>query len=164
MSRNENGMGAFNDLVTKLALQPHPEGGFYREVFRSTERVTTSRGMQRSAMTSIYYLLPGTTFSTWHRLTADESWHFYQGSSLTLVIIKPEGSLLQRSIGPDGPWQITVPAASHFAAYVDDTHGYALVGCTVAPGFEFADFHLAGRAVLTAAYPQHAELIARYSR
>ena len=157
-------MCVVSDLVTELSLQPHPEGGFYREVFRSCDRVTTTRGTQRSAMTSIYYLLPGTTFSTWHRLTADETWHFYQGSSLTLVIIKPEGTLLQRSIGPDGPWQIIVPAASHFAAYVDDAQGYALVGCTVAPGFEFADFHLAGRAVLTAAYPQHAEVIARYSR
>jgi predicted cupin superfamily sugar epimerase len=85
-------------------------------------------------------------------------------SPLELTIIQPHVVLEQRSLGPDGPWQTTAAAGAYFAAHVIDRDGFALVGCSVAPGFEFADFHLATRAVLTAAYPQHAELIARYSR
>jgi hypothetical protein len=151
-------------FIEDLGLQPHPEGGFYRELFRSSNYVTSAAGAQRRAMTSIYYLLAGGSFSNWHRLDADETWHFYRGSPVTLTIIEPSGTLLKRTLGPDGPWQTTVPAGAHFAAHVEDEHGYALAGCNVAPGFEFADFYLATRAILTAAYPQHAAVIARYAR
>jgi predicted cupin superfamily sugar epimerase len=151
-------------LIADLRLQPHPEGGYYREVFRSAGYVTSAAGTPRSAMTSIYYLLPGGSYSNWHRLSADETWHFYRGSPLTLALIDAAGKLSQHTLTEHGPWQTTIPPNTHFAAHVEDEAGYALVGCNVAPGFEFADFHLATRAILTAAYPQHAAVIARYAR
>ncbi|HTV75307.1 MAG TPA: cupin domain-containing protein [Candidatus Acidoferrales bacterium] len=151
-------------LIEELQLHVHPEGGYYREVFRSSSYVISAAGAQRSAMTSIYYLLDGGSFSNWHRLDADETWHFYCGSPLTLTIIDPAGNLSTRTLSAHGPWQTTIALNAHFAAHVADESGYALVGCNVAPGFEFADFHLATRAILTAAYPQHAAVIARYAR
>jgi predicted cupin superfamily sugar epimerase len=151
-------------LIEDLGLQAHPEGGFYREVFRSAGYVTTATGTHRRAMTSIYYVLDGGSFSNWHRLDADETWHFYRGSPVTLRIIDAAGTLHTRALCGEGPWQTTITAGAHFAAHVEDESGYAFVGCNVAPGFEFADFHLASRAILTAAYPQHAAVIARYAR
>lgn len=151
-------------LIEELRLKPHPEGGYYREVFRSAHIVSTATGAPRSALTSIYYLLGGGSFSTWHRLGADEVWHFYRGSPVTLAVINAVGTLTRSTLGAEGPWQTTIAAGAHFAAHVDDHDGYALVGCCVAPGFEFSDFHLATRSILTAAYPQHAAVIARYAR
>ncbi len=151
-------------LIADLRLAPHPEGGYYRETFRNAERVTTSRGTTRSALTCIYYLLSSEAFSAFHVIASDEVWHFYRGSSLTLEIIAPAGTHETRTLGPQGPWQSTVAAGAHFAAHVDGDDSYALVGCDVAPGFEFSDFRLTTRSMLVAAYPQHAPLIARYTR
>jgi predicted cupin superfamily sugar epimerase len=151
-------------LVAELQLARHPEGGFFRETFRSTDRVTTTRGTQRSALTTILFVLAGDDFSAFHRLTSDETWHFYRGDPLTVEIIDAAGTHQRRVIGPDGPWQTAVAAGAHFASHVDSPLGYALVGCDVAPGFEFADFFLATRGVLTAQYPQHAALIAKFTR
>jgi predicted cupin superfamily sugar epimerase len=150
-------------LIASLHLSPHPEGGWYRESFRSGEQVTTARGTSRSALTSIHFLLTGETFSAFHRLTSDEAWHFYRGTALTLEIIDPAGRHERRALGPDGPWQTVIAAGSHFAAHVEPG-GYALTGCDVAPGFDFADFFLTSRTALIAAYPQHAPLIAQYTR
>jgi len=100
-------------LIAELELRPHPEGGFYRELFRSASRVATDRGLERSALTSIYFLLPGDAFSEWHHLASDETWHFYRGSPLELTIIQPHGVLEQRSLGPDGPWQTTAAAGAY---------------------------------------------------
>ncbi len=151
-------------LIAELHLGPHPEGGYFRETFRSGDRVTTARGTSRSALTTILFLLTGETFSAFHRLTSDETWHFYRGDPLTVEIIDPAGRHERRVLGPDGPWQTAVGAGSHFASHVEYPLGYALVGCDVAPGFEFSDFFLATRAVLIAAYPQHAGLIAKLTR
>lgn len=151
-------------LIEALALRPHPEGGWYRETFRSAERVTTSRGSVRSAATSIYFLLTAETFSAFHRIASDETWHFYQGSEIALELIDPSGRHERRTIGRNDAWQTTVPAGTYFAAHIDADGGYALAGCDVAPGFEFADFQLTSRAMLTAAYPQFGPLIARYTR
>jgi predicted cupin superfamily sugar epimerase len=151
-------------LIADLRLAPHPEGGFFRETFRSGERVTTGRGTSRCAMTSILFLLTGANFSAFHRLTADETWHFYRGDPLTIEIIDAAGRHERRTLGSDGPWQTAVPAGAHFASHVENPIGFALVGCDVAPGFEFSDFYLATRAVLIAQYPQHAALIARFTR
>jgi predicted cupin superfamily sugar epimerase len=151
-------------LVAELQLARHPEGGFYRETFRSADRVTTRRGTTRSALTTILFALGGDDFSAFHRLTSDEIWHFYRGDPLSVEIIDSAGAHQRRVIGPDGPWQIAVPAGAHFASHVANPLGYALVGCDVAPGFEFADFFLATRAVLTAQYPQLGGLIARFTR
>ncbi len=151
-------------LIAAYHLQPHPEGGWYRETYRSAERVTTSRGATRSATTSIYFLLTAEAFSAFHRLASDETWHFYRGDPVTLELIDPAGRYEQRVLGVEDRLQTTIPGGTHFAAHVDAPEGWVLVGCDVAPGFEFADFHLTTRAMLTAAYPQFAPLIARYTR
>lgn len=151
-------------LIAELRLTPHPEGGYFRETFRSGDRVTTMRGTSRAALTSILFLLTGETFSAFHRLTSDETWHFYRGDPLTVEIIDAAGRHERRVLGPDGPWQAAVGAGAHFASHVENPIGYALVGCDVAPGFEFSDFFLATRGVLTAAYPQHAMLIGKLTR
>ncbi|GAC1583733.1 MAG: cupin domain-containing protein [Candidatus Velthaea sp.] len=151
-------------LLIELKLQPHPEGGFFRETYRSPNRVTTSRGTTRSALTSILFLLTGESFSAFHRLTSDETWHFYLGSPLAVEIIDAAGRHERRTLSSRGPWQTAVPAGAHFGSHVLEPEGYALVGCDVAPGFEYADFHLATRSMLIAAYPQHAPLIVRLTR
>jgi len=151
-------------LINELRLAPHPEGGYFRETFRSPDRVTTARGTSRSAVTTIVFLLTGENFSAFHRLTSDEIWHFYRGDPLTIEIIDAAGRHERRVLGADGPWQTAVPAGAHFASHVDHPLGYALVGCDVAPGFEFSDFFLATRSVLIAQYPQHAALIVKLTR
>jgi predicted cupin superfamily sugar epimerase len=151
-------------LVSELQLLPHPEGGYYRETYRSTASVITAGGYQRSALTNIYFLLTGDSFSAWHRIDADETWHFYRGSDIIVSIIDHDGSLEERRLSPAGPWQTTVPAGCYFAAHVPDIKGYALVGCSVAPGFEFSGFELASREALTAKHPQHVGAILRLTR
>ncbi len=155
-------------LIGALRLAPHPEGGWYRETYRSPDHVVTDRGARRRATTSIYFLLTSAGFSAFHRLASDETWHFYRGDPVTLEILSPSGALTRKTIGIGDELQITVPAYSYFASHVDveadADSGYALVGCDVAPGFEFADFQLTTRAMLSAAYPQHAPIIARYTR
>ena len=136
------------DLVSKLALQPHPEGGWYREIYRSPTRVETARG-SRSALTTIYYLLEQNQLSRWHVVQADEIWHFYAGAPLELVAYTPDTRTIDRhrldnptsvSVIPTGVWQ----AARSLGEY-------SLVGCTVGPGFEFADFQF------VSALPSHAD-------
>jgi predicted cupin superfamily sugar epimerase len=151
-------------LISALRLQAHPEGGWYRETFRSTERVTTSLGTLRSATTAIYFLLTSDAFSAFHRLGSDETWHFYRGDPVIIEVIAADGTHERRIIGEGDALQTTIPARAHFAAHVDVPGGYALVGCDVAPGFEFADFQLTTRSTLSAAYPQFGPLIARYTR
>lgn len=151
-------------LIAAYRLQQHPEGGWYRETYRSTERVTTSRGSVRSATTSIYFLLTSDTFSAFHRLSSDETWHFYRGDPVAIEIIDASGRHESRVLGAGDLLQTTIVAGAHFAAHIDARDGYALVGCDVAPGFEFADFQLTTRSMLTAAYPHLGPLIARYTR
>jgi predicted cupin superfamily sugar epimerase len=144
-------------------LVPHPEGGYYRETYRSSENVATARGT-RSALTSILFLLAGGEFSAFHSLASDETWHFYRGDSIAIEIIDAAGRHERRVLGAGGPWQTAIRAGAWFASHVEDPQGYALVGCDVAPGFEFADFMLGVRDSLAAAFPQHADLIARFTR
>jgi uncharacterized protein len=144
-------------VVRRLGLIPHPEGGFYRETFRSAEALSLADGRVRSASTAIYYLLPGGTYSTWHQVASDEVWHHYAGGPLRLYRLGRAEHRLDReqpqAVVPAGVWQAAEPADSA-----------VLCGCTVAPGFDFADFRLADREALTAAYPADAELIRRLSR
>ena len=131
-------------LVQLLGLAPHPEGGWYREVFRSAERVTRADGAARDALTTIQFLLVAGTHSRWHRVAADEVWHHYEGAPLELLCIDP--TLTRTSVVRLGPVDDvtrpvhTVPAGWWQAART--TGEYTLVGCTVGPGFEFADFAL----------------------
>jgi predicted cupin superfamily sugar epimerase len=130
-------------LIRSLRLEPHIEGGFYREVFRSRARVVRSADRaDRSALTSIYFLLPGGTVSRWHSVSSDEVWHVYEGDGLDLFMAPPECTPIQHlvlgtALETRGP-TATVPAGWWQAAR--PSGHYVLAGCTVAPGFEFADF------------------------
>lgn len=150
-------------LVEALALVPHPEGGFYRETYRG-KLVKDGRNVS----TAIYFLLPAGTFSALHRVRSDEVWHHYQGDSIDLHTIE-EGVHTVTRLGQDvaagecpqlvvpaGAWQAAMPCASRA--------GYALCGCTVAPGFDFRDFEMPSRADLLASLPEHADLIAALGR
>jgi hypothetical protein len=121
-------------------------------------------GGDRAFSTAIYFLLPGDQVSALHRIKSDEIWHFYTGTVLTLSIIDGAGNLTDIRLGPRGPFQALVPAGSWYGAEVGDRAGWALVGGTVAPGFDFADFELADRAALVRAYPRHRALIERLTR
>ncbi len=146
-----------NHWKKELGLEPHPEGGWYRRVFESEIKLETGR----SAMTSIYYLLEAPDFSALHRLKSDEQWHFYCGDPITIHELDPDGNVTATVLGR-GSFQHTVKGGNWFGASVDE--GYALVGCTVAPGFDFLDFELPSRAQLLAAFPNQYEFIVRLSR
>lgn len=130
------------ELIRSLRLEPHPEGGFYRETWRSTTRVTADQRPSRSAITTIHFLLAAGSFSAWHRVLSDEVWHWYEGEPLELLLASPDFSVTQRlelgavDVGA-GP-VATVPA--HWWQAARPLGAYALCGCTVAPGFEFEDF------------------------
>ena len=153
------------ELIAKLELEPHPEGGYYREIFRSARLVTPLDGRgARAALTTIYYLLPAGAASRWHRVTSDEVWHLYEGGPLEVLELDAGGGELRRhqliaasatpvcTIAADC-WQAARPLAD-----------YALVGCTVGPGFDFADFTLLADVAESAArvrakWPELASLI-----
>ncbi len=150
--------------VDALGLVPHPEGGFYRETYRSAARVG-----DRSASTAIYFLVTRGSFSALHRIRSDEAWHFHAGSTLEIVVLTPEGAradcMLGLDLGSGARPQHVVPAGHWFGARLCDPDArYALVSCTVAPGFDFADFELAERDALTARFPAHAEVILEMTR
>jgi uncharacterized protein len=156
------------ELIAALDLRPHPEGGFYRQIFRSEVQVTPldQRGL-RAALTTIYFLLPEGSFSRWHQVASDEVWHLYEGGPLELLELSTSGqSVLRHRLGPigsgaDAPvctiragiWQAARPLGH-----------YTFVGCTVGPGFDWADFRLLAddhvrAAAVRAALPDLAMLI-----
>lgn len=148
----------------KLDMTPHPEGGWYKETYRASETIPHSAlpirfEGSRSMATSIYFLLNSGDVSHLHRLKSDEVWHFHKGTSLTLYIIHPDGSLETQTIGPEGPFQTVVPHGVWFGAAVDAPDSFTLVGCGMAPGFDFADFEMGDRETLLAEYPAHKEVI-----
>lgn len=158
----------------KLGLQPHPEGGHYRETYRCAEGVAGAHLPERFAGdrcfgTAIYFLLEGRQFSALHRIGSDELWHYYTGNSgLTVSMIAPDGELIEARLGQDSEageqFQAMVPSGSWFGARLCRADGFALVGCTVAPGFDFADFELGERAALTRQFPQHRAAIEALTR
>ncbi|MFY9261097.1 MAG: cupin domain-containing protein [Gallionella sp.] len=128
-------------LITSLQLQPHPEGGWYREIFRSPIVLDTARG-KRAALTTIFYLLGAGQISRWHVVESDEIWHFYAGTTLELFAYDPSTRTFKTYVlghlASGGQSVAIIPAGVWQAARV--VSGHALVGCTVAPGFEFSDF------------------------
>jgi predicted cupin superfamily sugar epimerase len=154
--------------IHKLDLQPHPEGGFYRETYRSEELIPHDAlparfPGPRACSTAICFLLRSGEISTLHRIKSDELWHFHTGAPLTIHTLTDEGAHDTLRLGldlADGRQpQLVVPAGTWFGACVDEPHSFALVGCTVAPGFDFADLELAKREELLALFPDHADLI-----
>jgi len=158
------------ELVASLGLIPHPEGGFFAETYRAAESVRAEHlparfGGDRSFSTAIYFLLVSGHPSHLHRLHADELWHFHEGSPVTIHVLEPAGGYrtirLGAAISEGETFQAAIPAGCWFGAEVLAPDSYALVGCTVAPGFDYVDFELGERAALLAAYPEHRELIER---
>ncbi|MGF6649163.1 cupin domain-containing protein [Paraburkholderia sp. GAS82] len=160
---------AKDDLVRRFELQAHPEGGYFRETYRSAARVDrdgAGTGETRAASTAIYYLLCDGAHSAWHRIKSDEVWHFYAGEPLLVHVLDENGQLVTHRLGnalthPGTVFQAVVPAGLWFAAECADPATFALVGCTVAPGFEFSEFELADVDALRSAYPAQAEFITR---
>ena len=160
--------------IKDLKMEPLPEeGGWYKEVYRSNEYIPKNClpnrfSGKRSFSTSIYYLLKSSEFSAFHRIKQDEIWHFYEGSSLTIHIIDPEGNFTQTKLGryfdQGERMQITISKGWLFAATVNHPDSYSLIGCTVAPGFEFEDFEAPSRNQLSELYPNHKELIQKLTR
>ena len=167
------------DLAATLGLQPHPEGGFFRETYRADETVATPRG-ERAASTAILFLVTAAAISHLHRLSSDELWVFQGGLPLELVTLSPGGELETSVLGDPagGPHeagaveatpQALVPAGSWQGArlaggpHLPASRAWALVSCIVSPGFEYADFELGERAALLAAYPEHAEVVTAFT-
>jgi len=158
--------------IEKLRLEPHPEGGYFRQTYKSDLTIANEAlpgfSGARAASTAIYFLLEGENFSAFHRLRSDEMWHFYAGSPLVVHVIDLAGDYSSLVLGsnPDAKqvFQSVVKAGCWFASEVQDHKSWALVGCTVAPGFEFEDFELAERQELTRQFPQHRELINKLTR
>jgi len=148
--------------IDRLDLRLHPEGGYFRESYRADRRVDVD-GVDRSASTAIYFLLEYGQFSALHRIKSDEVWHFYHGSPLQISAILTGGTLStwRLGIGVDAVPQCVVPAGAWFGAEVVDGGDFALVGCTVAPGFEFVDFEMGDRDRLAAEFPAYIDLIER---
>lgn len=138
-------MTTSSELIEKFKLEPHPEGGFYRECYKSADRVLPSNaryaGEDRTAGTSILFLLQKGDFSAWHSVSSDETWYFNHGDDLMLRVINPETNEMSNIVlGLGGDFQFTVPAGHVFSA--ESLGGYTLVSCNVMPGFEFKDFKL----------------------
>ena len=156
-----------NEWIERLGLVPHPEGGWFREEYRSHERIDRDSLPERfdgarSLSTAIYFLLNATEVSRLHRIRQDEVWHFYDGEPLRLHRITPEAEHIEVQVGRSGtalPLAV-VPAGDFFGAEVIGD-GYSLLGCTLAPGFDFADFEMPSRDELYQRFPQHGELIQR---
>jgi predicted cupin superfamily sugar epimerase len=155
-------------LIDALGLAPHPEGGFYRETFRSPLQLSSlPHEGPRAASTAIYFLLPAGAFSAFHRVASDEAWHHYDGDPIELHVIDEHarhsvvrlgrdilGGERPQHIVPAGCWQAARPIGDRFA----------LTGCTVAPGFDFADFEMPTRDALIARFPQHRAIVEALTR
>jgi predicted cupin superfamily sugar epimerase len=159
------------DLITLLNLQPHPkEGGFFRETYRAADRFAAGQlparySGERSASTAIYYLLTPGTFSALHRLASDEIFHFYLGSPVRMLQLDPNGGSKEIVLGPDllagQQVQVLAPRGVWQGSVLEPGGDFALLGCTVAPGFDYADYEHGNRAALLAQFPVHAEWIRR---
>ncbi len=158
------------ELIQKLGLHRHPEGGWYREVYRSTDTIAAAAlperfAGERSICTSIYFMLEQGDFSALHRIKSDELWHFYAGAPLTVHVLAADGTYQAVRLGSDlaagDSFQAVVAAGCWFGAELSGGLGFALVGCTVAPGFDFADFEIGCREVLLQLFPEQAALVNR---
>jgi len=162
------------ELINHYNLLLHPEGGYYRQTYLSPETISKEAlpvrfDGRRPFSTAIYFLIPHGEFSAFHRIKSDEVWHFYQGCALNIHVIHTDGTYELMKLGQNytnqESFQLTVPANTWFASEpVGEIGEYALVGCTVAPGFDFADFELANAHELSEEYPTHQAVIKRLCR
>lgn len=154
--------------IDQLKLEKHPEGGYFSEVYRSDENIKMGAlpnrySGDRSIATSIYFLLKDDEFSSFHRIHSDETWHFYTGTKLELFVLGDDKKLNRYLLGQNPEagesLQLTIPRNHWFAGRVIDQNSFALLGCTVAPGFHFDDFELADRAHMISEFPNHKSII-----
>ena len=154
--------------IEKYQMQAHPEGGYFAETYRSAESIPQDAlpkrfAGERNFSTAIYFLLESYQFSALHRIQSDEMWHFYDGSPLYVFYIDNQGLVQTIKLGnnPENGevFQAVVPAGVWFGSKPAKADDFSLVGCTVAPGFNFADFELASREQLLQEYPEHGEII-----
>lgn len=167
-------MNTKHQIIHSLDLKPHPEGGYFKEVYRS-QMILEKKSLPeeysggRNCSTSIYFLLTSDTFSAFHKIHQDEIWHFYKGAPIQIHMISPGGEYSDVIIGNDFNTnqtpQFVVPGNFWFAASTieNDNHDYGLVGCTVAPGFDFEDFILPNRKDLISKFPQHKSIITSFT-
>ena len=159
--------------IQHLKLEKHPEGGAYARVYTSSLQLKRSAlpkdfNGDRAVCTHIYYLLQQNEFSTFHRIQSDELWHFYDGDALKIYEIDKDGNLTEHLLGLEiekaqSPFCV-VKGGNWFAAELITDSNYALVGCTVSPGFDFAEFKIGEKEKLISQYPQHKELIERFTK
>jgi predicted cupin superfamily sugar epimerase len=166
-------MSIANQLIQQYKLQPHPEGGWYKQTYKSNEQIAATAlperfGANRAFSSAIYFLLEQGNFSAFHRIKSDECWHFYAGDPLLIYIIEENGELkiisLANDLEKDQSFQYVVPANCWFASRPASKSEYCFVGCTVSPGFEFEDFELANATELSAIYPKHKKIIEQLCR
>lgn len=158
--------------INHLSLLPHPEGGYYKEMYRSSETISSSAlpnrfEGDRQFSTAIYFLLRSEDHSVFHRIKSDEVWHFYQGSTLLIYVLQ-QNELKIYKLGSDlekgESLQVVIPANCWFGAHVEQQNSFALCGCTVAPGFDFRDFEMAERHELLKKYPGFEKEIIQLTR
>lgn len=141
--------------IDKLGLEPHPEGGYYRQIYGND-------ASGKKDVSTIYYLLTANDMSAFHRLHGVvEIWYYHAGEPLNLYVIDTEGNLTIHNLSPDGEMQVVIQPEAWFAAEIPSKNGFCLVGCAVAPAFTFENFELADKNELSRQFPQHAELIER---
>ena len=159
--------------IKHLQLEPHPEGGYFKETYRAKEGIAKAAlpgrfGGDRSFSTAIYYLLQQGDFSGFHRIQSDECWHFYAGQTLLIHVIENNGNYFCIKLGNDvragETFQFVVPSTAWFASEPAPQSSFVLAGCTVAPGFDFGDFEMADRQSLLSSFPQHKQIIERLCR
>ena len=159
-------------IIEILNLKPHPEGGYFKENYRSkgvikNNSLNFEANGERNYSTSIYFLLNENDFSAFHKIRQDEIWHFYAGSTLLLHTINPNGNYNLIRIGNklenEDFFQFVVPARTWFASEVENKTSYSFCGCTVSPGFDFRDFEMPSAKTLSKIFPQHQEIIKRLS-
>lgn len=167
---NKNG-DEIDRIVSKLNMKTHPEGGWYCKTYESGLMLPTSllsgRTGERSCSTSIYFLISGSNFSAFHRLRSDEMWYHHSGGALAIEILDENGEHRQQVIGAVEQGyepQALAPAGTWFGSHLLENHGWALVGCSVSPGFDFDDFEIGNRENLISEFPRHTELIKLLTR
>jgi len=160
-------------LVQHFEMLPHPEGGYYKETYRSNWNIDTAAlpanfGGNRSTSTAIYFLLEKGNFSAFHKIKSDECWHFYAGQALNVYVLNQDKTLsiikLGNNLANGEVFQAVVPANCWFASEPANESTFCFVGCTVAPGFDFEDFELTNANELAAEFPDYADLINRMCR
>ena len=148
----------YRKTIENLQLEPHPEGGYYRQLYGND-------AISKKDISTIYYMLTDSDISAFHRLHGvTEIWYYHAGEPLDLYVIDTEGSLTVHHLSPDGEMQVVILPEQWFAAEIPSKKGFCLVGCAVAPAFSFENFELGHKDALLRQFPQHAEIIERLTR